>query len=142
MGRFMALTTFNNQTYISMHGYYVQDWWCIPIVFSIKCIIKRSNAQNMIKVILVVHLLILGAWHKKNIKSIIVFWCKWCEYFSRCSKWCYSSNSRLTCIHYMAHKTNLTILTFFGLLWWHNKKTYFDIFVPLSASFLYAIESL
>jgi hypothetical protein len=65
MGRFMALTTFDNQTYISMHGYYVQDWCCIPILFSIKCIIKRSNAQNLTKVILVVHLLNLGAWHKE-----------------------------------------------------------------------------
>jgi hypothetical protein len=61
MGRFMALTTFDNQTYISMHGYYVQDWCYIPIMFSIKCIIKRYNAQNLTKVILVVHLLILGA---------------------------------------------------------------------------------
>jgi hypothetical protein len=36
----------------------------------------------------------------------------------------------------MAHKTNLTTQTFFGLLWWHDEKTYFDIFIPLSIFYM------
>jgi len=55
--RFVAFTcdeviTLDNQSWIFVHGYCVQDWCCILVLFLVKCIVEGSNAQNLTKVIL------------------------------------------------------------------------------------------
>ncbi len=46
------VTTLDNQSWIFVHGFFVQDWCCIPIFLLVKHNVKKSNAHNLTKVIL------------------------------------------------------------------------------------------
>jgi hypothetical protein len=55
--RFIAFTcdeviTLDNQSWIFVHGYCVQNWCSIQILLLVECIVKGYNAQILTKVIL------------------------------------------------------------------------------------------
>ncbi len=54
--KFVALTCdeviiLDNYSWSSVHGYYVQDWCCIPILLIVDHVVEGSNAQDLTKVI-------------------------------------------------------------------------------------------
>ncbi len=49
---FNEVTTIDNQSWISIHSYVVQDWCHIHVLISLEQVIERGGANNLIKVIM------------------------------------------------------------------------------------------
>ncbi len=74
----MALTcdeviTLDNQSWIFVHGYCVQDWCCIPILLTIDYVVEGSNAQNLTKVIMDILMVASGLIKVEIPKRLLCF---------------------------------------------------------------------
>jgi hypothetical protein len=76
--RFVALTcdeitTFDNQSSISIHGYCVQDWCHIFVLLLVEHIVEGSNAQKLTKVILAALINFGGMIEKEIANQLLCF---------------------------------------------------------------------
>jgi hypothetical protein len=47
-----TFSTLDNQSWISIHGHFIQDWCHIPILLLLKHVLKGSNAHNLTRMIM------------------------------------------------------------------------------------------
>jgi hypothetical protein len=76
--KFVALTcdeviTLDNHSWIYVHGYYVQDWCCIPILLVVDHVVEGSNAQDLTKVITDILVSINGLTKAEVPKKLLCF---------------------------------------------------------------------
>jgi hypothetical protein len=76
--KFVALTCdeviiLNNQSWIFVHVYYVQDWCCIPILLIVDHVVERPNAQDLIKVITDILMSVNGLTEIEIPKKLLCF---------------------------------------------------------------------
>jgi hypothetical protein len=107
----------DNQSWIFIHGYCVEESCHIPILLVVEHVLEGSNAHTLTRVRSWIHFPFMVVYRIKGIQHVIMIPCRWCGYIFQGA--CHRTIVKiwevhtllLTKINCMVDKTNLVVQT-------------------------------